>query len=180
MAEIDCERDCDRSPSTRMPRAQAGFIIKSATWVMGALAALFTAVLGGTGWIIANQYRMIGEYASDREVLKQHGELLLKHDRMLIDHGSAIVTVSNLQTALSALKDVHAAGMDAVTRRADGLDARLQSHTHAIVTAEGLLNTLSAKLSDVAAGNAENKALHADINRRLDAIEERLKKPRRP
>lgn len=176
MAEIDC----DRSPSTRIPRAQAGFIIKSATWVMGALAALFTTVLGGTGWIIVNQYRMIGEYASDREVLRQHGEVLLKHDRMLIDHGSAIVTVSNLQTALSALKDVHAAGMDAASRRADGLDSRLQSHTHAIVTAEGLLNTLTTKVADALASSAANTAMHADVNRRLDAIEERLKKPRRP
>lgn len=161
-------------PLTAMPRSQAGFILDSAKWVMGFLATILTTLLVGGGYMITMQVQLSADNAEFREMLRQHSAQLTMHEKKLSEAESDRVMVVDMRSQLKGLQDVHVASMETLGRRIDGQDQRMQMHTQAIVTAEGLLNAISAKQTELVGDSAANRAWHDSINRRVDSVEKAI------
>lgn len=149
---------------------------------MGFLATILTTLLVGGGYMINLQFKLSADNSEFRELLKQHSAQLLTHEQRLAATDSDRVAVVDIKAQMKAIQDIHVASTETLNRRIDGQDERLQSHTHAIVTAEGLLNGISAKITEVVSEASANKVWHDAVNRRVEAAEkaiERLESKRR-
>lgn len=142
-------------PISRFSRARFRTMLESEKVVLSLLLVVFTAILG---WMVKLQLDTLYTVSDIKSTINRHSEQIATQDRR--------ITVQEA-TGQSIL---------IINDRLKMQEERLQEHTRAIVTAEGILHDMEKRLAAEEANTAANIANHIAIERWLSGIQNTIEK----